>query len=99
MGAATPASIAACLTAPSDQVGNSIFGATVQTFINLGIDPSTTCIENSVWTNPANFGLGTYVKGAEGTGFATDPTTLGAYALGGSAAANANALDFGWFRI
>jgi hypothetical protein len=31
---------APCLTNPSAQVGNPIFGATVQTFINLGINPN-----------------------------------------------------------
>lgn len=94
---------AVALTNPSDPVGNPAFGATVQTFINLGITPGdgtggTTYIENGLWTNPANFTLGTYVKGAEGWGFGYDPTTLGAYNGAGSAAANANALDYYWVQ-
>jgi hypothetical protein len=94
---------AACLTNTSDAVGNPIFGATVGTFTSLGITPGdgtggTTCIENTLWTTPSNFGLGTYVKGAEGFGTATDPTVLGAYNLSGSIAANANGLDFAWVQ-
>jgi PEP-CTERM motif len=98
MGATSAASMAACLTNNSDVVGNAVFGATVQTFVNLGINPNTTCIENSVWADPANFGLGTYVKGAEGFGTGTDPTVLGAYNGAGSAAANANGRDFAWVQ-
>lgn len=98
MGAASSASIAACLTNNSDVVGNAAFGATVGTFVGLGINPNVTCIENALWTNPANFGLGTYVKGADGFGTGTDPTVLGAYNGAGSAAANANALDFAWVQ-
>lgn len=89
---------AVCLTNPGDTVGNPIFGATVNTFIGLGINPATTCIENTLWTDPANFGLGSYVGGADGVGFATDPTVLGAYALGGGVAASANARDFKWVQ-
>ncbi|MBL8473224.1 MAG: PEP-CTERM sorting domain-containing protein [Rhodocyclaceae bacterium] len=89
---------AACLTNNADGVGNPVFGATVGTFVGLGIDPNTTCIENSVWTDPANFGLGTYVKGADGFGTATNPTVLGAYDGSGSAAANANGRDFAWVQ-
>ena len=95
---ATSAIAAPCLTNPSDVVGNPIFGATVSTFTGLGINPATTCIENGLWTNPANFGLGTYVKGADGFGTATNPASLGAYNGAGSAAANANALDFAWVQ-
>lgn len=86
------------LTNPTDQVGNPVFGATVQTFIDLGINPATTYIENGLWSPPANFTFGIYVKGAEGFGAATDPTILGAYNGAGSAAANANALDFAWVQ-
>jgi hypothetical protein len=94
---------AACLTNASDPVGSPVFSATVQTFINIGVTPGngtggTTCIENALWTNPSNFGLGSYVKGADGWGTATDPTVLGAYNLAGSPAANANGLDFAWVQ-
>jgi len=94
----TGTSSAACLVNPTDQVGNAIFGATVQTFINLGINPATTCIENSLWADPANFSLGSYLKGAEGFGFGYDPTTLGAYNGAGSLAGNANGRDFYWVQ-
>jgi len=87
-----------CLLAPAAQVGNPVFGATVQTFINLGINPNTTCIENGLWSNPSNFTLGSYVKGADGVGMGIDNTTLGSYNLNGSPAANANALDFAWVQ-
>jgi hypothetical protein len=87
-----------CLTTGTDQVGNAAFGATVNTFIGLGINPNVTCIENGLWTNPANFALGTYVQGGDGFGFGTDPTTLGVYNGAGSLAANANALDFYWVQ-
>ena len=70
----------------------------MQTFINLGINPNTTCIENALWANPANFDLGTYIKGADGQGVGTNPTVLGAYNLSGTPAANANALDFAWVQ-
>jgi len=95
---ATPASAANCLTNPGDTVGNPVFGASVQTFINLGINPNTTCIENALWANPANFGLGSYIKGAEGQGVGTNPAVLGAYNLSGTPATNANALDFAWVQ-
>lgn len=45
--AATQALAAPCLTTPGDAVGNAAFGATVQTFIDLGIDPNTTGIETA----------------------------------------------------
>ncbi|MEO6625649.1 MAG: PEP-CTERM sorting domain-containing protein [Burkholderiaceae bacterium] len=70
----------------------------MQTFIDLGINPNVTCIENSTWSDPSGFNLGTYVKGAEGFGTATDPTVLGAYNGAGSFAANANARDFAWVQ-
>lgn len=89
---------AACLTTPSATVGNAIFSATVQTFIDLGVNPGTTCIENGLWTNPSGFSLGSYVKGAEGWGAGVDNTVLGSYDLSGSAAANANALDSKWVQ-
>lgn len=97
--AASQAAMAApCLTNPSDTVGNPVFGATVGTFIGLGINPNTTCIENGKWTDPSNFGLGTYIKGADGFGYGYDPTTLGAYNGAGSLAGNANGRDFYWVQ-
>jgi len=51
-----------------------------------------------LWSDPSGFGLGSYVKGAEGSGFATDPTVLGAYGLGGSLAGAANGRDFSWVQ-
>ncbi len=98
LGSAAGAASAVCLTNPTDQVGNAAFGATVQTFINLGINPATTCIDNATWTDPANFGLGSYVKGAEGFGFGFNPAVLGAYNGAGSIPANANGRDFFWVQ-
>lgn len=95
---ASPASADPCLTTPSDTVGNAVFGATVQTFINAGIDPSTTCIENGLWTNPDNFGFGGYVKGAETQGAGIDNSVLGSYFIGGTAADSANDLDHKWVQ-
>jgi len=89
---------APCLINGGDQVGAPIFGATVNTFVGLGIDPNVTCIENGTWADPSGFSLGSYMKGANGFGAATDPTTLGAYNGAGSAAANANARDFAWVQ-
>jgi hypothetical protein len=89
---------AQCLTDPTAAVGNSVFGATVQTFITLGINPAVTCIENGLWTDPTGFSLGSYVKGANGGGHATNPGVLGAYAIDGNIAADANARDFAWVQ-
>ncbi len=98
LGAATAAIGGPCLTNNSDTVGNPIFGATVGTFVGLGINPNVTCIENGLWADPSGFSLGSYVKGAEGFGFGFDPTTLGAYNGAGSLAANANGRDFFWVQ-
>ena len=95
---ASPAQAASCLTGGSDVVGDAVFGMTVNTFVGLGIDPSVTCIENSLWSSPSGFTLGDYVKGAEGFGFGYDPTSLGAYNGAGSLASNANDLDFYWVQ-
>jgi hypothetical protein len=95
MGAA---SAAACLTNGSDQVGNAVFGATVNTFVGLGIDPNVTCIENGTWADPSGFNLGSYVKGAEGFGTGVDNTVLGSYNGAGSLAANANGRDHAWVQ-
>ena len=98
IGAGFGASVqAACLLNPTDVVG-APFSATVQTFISLGIDQNTTCLESTGWTDPSGFNLGTYVKGGTGYGTGTDPTTLGVYNGAGSVAANANARDFAWVQ-
>jgi hypothetical protein len=89
---------AACLTNGSDQVGNPAFGATVNTFVGLGINPNVTCIDNGLWAAPSNFGLGSYVKGAEGFGTGIDNSVLGSYDGSGSLAANANGLDHAWVQ-
>ena len=94
---ATTAS-AACLTNPGDVVGNPVFGASVQTFINLGINPNTTCIENALWTDPAKFTLGSYIKGGEGQGFGFNPAVLGAYNGATTGIGNANGRDFYWVQ-
>jgi hypothetical protein len=93
------ASALPCLTNPGDVVGNPLFGATVATFVGLGINPATTCIENGLWSAPSGFGLGSYVKGAEDQGHGIAPATF-AYVIDpvGSRAANANALDFAWVQ-
>jgi len=87
-----------CLTNNSDVVGNPVFGATVGTFVGLGINPAVTCIENGLWSDPANFSLGSYVKGADGFGTGVDNTVLGSYDGAGSLAANANARDHAWVQ-
>jgi len=98
LGLSSAAIAGPCLTNPADAVGAPVFGATVSTFIGLGINPNVTCIENGGWSDPSGFNLGSYVKGADGFGTGTDPTTLGAYNGAGSAAANANARDFAWVQ-
>ena len=95
---AAPVRADPCLTNPADVVGNPIFGATIATFIARGIDPNVTCIENGLWSNPANFTLGDYVKGADGGGVGVDNSTLGSYVLNGTFAADANALDHAWVQ-
>ena len=90
---------APCLVNPGDAVGNPAFGATVATFISLGINPATTCIENGLWGSPSGFGLGTYVKGGSGKGEGINNGVLGSY--GGTAlslAGAANALDHAWVQ-
>jgi hypothetical protein len=88
---------APCLAAGDPTV---VQGATIATFISLGIDPSVTCIENSLWTDPTGFNLGSYVKGAEGMGGTPDPTVLGwdGSTVNGTLAGNANARDFYWVQ-
>lgn len=98
LGLAQAGAQAACLTNASDVVGNPVFGATVQTFINLGVNPASTCIENALWTDPAGFALGTYVKGSDGQGFGYDPANLGAYNGATTPGGNANGRDFYWVQ-
>jgi hypothetical protein len=64
----------------------------------VGVNPNTTCIENGLWTDPAGFVLGSYVKGAEVAGLAFDPSVLGSYGTGGGFAAAANGRDFLWVQ-
>ena len=97
LGLSGPAFSAPCLTNSSDVVGNPIFGATVQTFINLGINPNVTCIENSLWTNPTGFQLGTFLKGAEGQGGTPNPTVLG-FNGATTGVGNGNVRDFFWVQ-
>ncbi|MBI3471741.1 MAG: PEP-CTERM sorting domain-containing protein [Candidatus Solibacter usitatus] len=97
--ASTPLLASPCLTAPGAQVGAAAFSATVQTFINLGVNPNQTCIENSLWADPSGFSLGQYVQGADGMGGTPDPTQLTFNGANlGSFAANANARDFYWVQ-
>ncbi|MSV28061.1 MAG: hypothetical protein EXQ52_04860 [Bryobacterales bacterium] len=51
-----------------------------------------------MWTDPAGFVLGSYVKGAEIAGFAIDPAVLGSYGIGGGLGASANGRDFLWVQ-
>lgn len=88
-----------CLTNPTDNVGNPVFGATVGTFVSLGVNPTTTCIENGLWTDPAGFALGSYVKGGSGYGAGINNAVLGSYGgYGGTLAQAANGLDFAWVQ-
>jgi hypothetical protein len=97
-GLALPAFASTCLTNPSDVVGSPVFGATVQTFINLGINPATTCIENALWSDPTGFALGSYVQGADAAGHQQDMTILGDYVLDSNTAFDANGLDGAWVQ-
>lgn len=99
------ASAAPCLVTPTDAVGDAAFSATVSTFIGLGVTPGdgtggTTCIENSLWSDPSGFTLGSYVTGAEGMGGGPSLSEFLSYDGSnlGSFAANANARDFYWVQ-
>lgn len=90
---------APCLTTGTDVVGAPVFGATVNTFVGLGINPNTTCIENGLWTDPNGFNLGSYVKGGSGLGAGIDNTVLGSYgSYGGTLAQAANGRDHAWVQ-
>jgi hypothetical protein len=88
-----------CLLNPTDVVGNPVFGATVQTFMNYGVDPTATCIENGIWTDPSGFALGTYLQGSELMGGTADATNLSWDTSNlGSPGANAANRDFYWVQ-
>ncbi len=72
-------------------------GATVATFEALGIDPAVTCIENSLWADPAGFTLGNFVTGANGQGGTPDPNVLG-FNGATTPVGNGNARDFFWLQ-
>jgi hypothetical protein len=59
-----------------------------------------TCIENSVWTDPAGFKLGSYVTGGDALGGTPDPHVLNfnSATVDGTFAGNANARDFFWVQ-
>jgi len=92
-------SASACLTNPADPRGG-VQGATVATFIAPKIDPTKTCILNSLWTDPVGFTLGRYVKGAEGKGGTPDPKAwkYNGKSVDGTDAGNANSRDFFWVQ-
>jgi hypothetical protein len=96
---AVPATVQAapCLASGDPTV---VQGASIATFQSLGINPAVTCIENSLWTDPAGFTLGSFVTGAEGLGGTPDPTVLGfnGSTVNGTFAGNANARDFFWVQ-
>jgi len=93
------ATAAPCLTNGTDAVGAPVFAATVNTFVGLGINPNTTCIENGLWTDPSGFNLGSYVKGASANGAGIDNSVLGSYgSYGGSLAQAANGRDHAWVQ-
>jgi len=91
------------LTDPNDP--RNWQGATVTTFANLLGLTNQQVIDNQLlddglWSDPAGFSLGTYVKGASGLGGSPDPNVL-AYngaTVDGTFAGNANALDFFWVQ-
>ena len=72
----------------------------MQTFIDLGINPNVTCIENALWVDPASFGLGTYVQGADGQGHQVNPLILGDYVGDpvSDRANDANGRDLRWVQ-
>ena len=91
-----------CLIDPTAPPGG-VSGATIQTFVDLGIDAQSTCIENTLWIDPAGFRLGQFVRsdGAGAMGHITDTTTFGVYdlsSLDGSFAGNADGRDFYWVQ-
>ena len=91
------ASAAPCLASGDP---TTVLGASVATFEGLGINPATTCIENSLWADPSGFTLGTYTKGGNGLGGTPNPTgfNFNFATVDGTFAGNANARDFFWVQ-
>jgi len=96
---AVPATVQAapCLASGDPTV---VQGASVATFESLGVNPAVTCIENSLWTDPAGFTLGSFVTGANGLGGTPNPNVLdfNGASVDGTFAGNANARDFFWVQ-
>ena len=99
---------AATVTDPND--ARSWQGATVGTFAALiyGTDTlanrqlivGAALLDDGLWADPTSFGLGTYIKGANGLGGTPNPNVL-AYdgsTVDGTYGGNANARDFYWVQ-
>ena len=105
---ASPAFAAPCLPILGDPaVGDAAFSANVSDFTGLPLSLTigngtggTVCLENSLWTDPSGFVLGSYVKGADGLGGGPTLSEVLNWngATLGSFAANANGLDFYWVQ-
>ena len=99
---------AVLVTDPND--ARSWQGATVGTFAQLlyGADTlanrqlvvTNQLLDDGLWIDPVGFGLGNYVKGANGMGGSPDPTTLAfnGATVDGTFAGNADARDFFWVQ-
>ena len=98
LAVALPGTVSAACLASGDPT--TVLGASVATFQSLGIDPTVTCIDNSLWSDPSGFALGSYVKGAEGMGGTIDPTgfNFNGATVDGTFPGNANNLDFFWVQ-
>ncbi len=98
--AALPTQIQAMPTCLSAGDPTNILGATVATFQSLGVDPASTCITNSLFTDPSGFALGNYIKGAEGKGGTPNPNTFNwnGATVDGTFAGNANSRDLFWVQ-
>jgi len=98
--ATLPVQVQAMPTCLSAGDPTSVLGATVATFQSLGVDPASTCITNSLFTDPAGFTLGSYVKGAEGLGGTPDPNVFNwnGATVDGTFAGNANKRDLFWVQ-
>lgn len=85
-------------------------GATVGTFATLLYGADTLAnrqliidnklLDDGLWVDPSNFGLGNYVQGADGMGGTPDPNVLGwdGSTVDGTFAGNANERDFFWVQ-
>ncbi len=99
---------AALVTDPNDP--RNWQGATVGTFANLLYGADTLAnrqqvidnqlLDDGLWVDPANFGLGTYQKGANTIGGTPNPSVLGfnGATVDGTVAGNANERDFFWVQ-